>query len=238
MAEPATGAAVSEPLDRPVWHALNGPQSGLAVVSGAAVRLDPGYGPFAAARDRDGKAQAALADVLQGPADEIWLVETDEWPVPPGLVLVRKALLLQMVLEGTAPQLPDDSRIELLGEGDAAEMHALAHATRPGPWSTLTQRYGPFYGIKREGRLLAMAGERMRPAQGLAEVSGVCTAPEARGEGLATLLMRRVMAGLAARGDRPFLHTYADNAKAIALYETLGFRARREMVLTMLRRAE
>jgi predicted GNAT family acetyltransferase len=117
-------------------------------------------------------------------------------------------------------------------------MHALAHATRPGPWSALTHRYGPFYGIKREGRLLAMAGERMRPAQGLAEVSGVCTAPEARGEGLATLLMRRVMAGLMARGDRPFLHTYADNAKAIALYETLGFRARREMVLTVLRRAE
>jgi ribosomal protein S18 acetylase RimI-like enzyme len=229
---------VIELLDRPIWHALNGPQSGLAAVSGAAVRLDPRYGPFAAARDRDGEAQRALADTLQGPADEIWLVETDEWPVPPGLALVRTAPLLQMVFEGTPPRAPEDSRIALLGEGDAAGMYALAHATRPGPWSTLTHRYGPFYGVRREGRLLAMAGERTRPAQGLAEVSGVCTAPEARGEGLATLLMRRVMAGLAARGDRPFLHTYADNAKAIGLYETLGFRARREMVLSVLSRAE
>jgi ribosomal protein S18 acetylase RimI-like enzyme len=221
-----------------VWNSLVGLQSGLAVASGAAVRIDPGYGPFAAARDPDEEAQAALAGLVRGPGDEIWLVEAEEWRAPPGLAIVRTAPLLQMIFEGVPEECPEDSRIELLGESDAAAMYALAHATRPGPWSTTTHRYGPFYGVKRDGRLLAMAGERTRPARGLAEVSGVCTDPAARGEGLATLLMRWVMAGFAARGDRPFLHTYADNAKAIALYETLGFRARREMVVTVLRRAE
>jgi ribosomal protein S18 acetylase RimI-like enzyme len=229
---------VIEPLDRPVWHALKGPQSALAVASGAAARLDPQYGPFAGARDRGDEAHRALGLLLDNPADEIWLVETDDWPIPPGLRLARQASVLQMVFHGPEPQVPEDNRIVLLDERDAADMRALALATKPGPWSTQTHRYGPFYGVKRDGRLLAMAGERMRPAPGLAEVSGVCTAPEARGEGLATLLMRRVMAGLAARGDRPFLHSYADNAKAIALYETLGFRARREMVLTVLNRTE
>jgi ribosomal protein S18 acetylase RimI-like enzyme len=228
---------VIEPLDRPVWHALTGPQADLAVASERAVRLDPAYGPFAAARDRRDAAQAALGRLVEGQSD-VWLVETDEWPLAPGLRFVRGASLLQMVFTGPALELPEDGRIELLSEGDAGDMRKLALATKPGPWAAQTHRYGPFYGVKRDGRLLAMAGERMRPAPGLAEVSGVCTVPEARGEGLATLLMRRVMAGLAARGDRPFLHTYADNAKAIALYETLGFRARREMVLTVLRREE
>lgn len=226
-----------QPLDRPVWHALNGPQSGLAIASGAAVRMDLAYGPFAAARDRSDEAQAALTALVDDPADEIWLVEADGWPVPPGLRVVREAALSQMVFEGPTPELADDGRIELLDERDAAAMRELALATKPGPWSTRTHRYGPFYGVKRDGRLLAMAGERMRPAAGIAEVSGVCTAPEARGEGLARVLMKRVMAGFAARGDRPFLHTYADNAKAIAIYQALGFRARREMVLTVLTRA-
>lgn len=225
-------------LDRPVWHALNGPQAGLAIASGAAVRIDPAYGPFAAARDEGDEARDALGALVDGPADEIWLVEPDGWRAPRGLRVVRQAALLQMVFEGPAPELPEDERIELLDERDASSMRDLALATRPGPWSTRTHRYGQFYGVRREGRLLAMAGERMRPAAGLAEVSGVCTAPEARGEGLAKVLMRRVIAGFFARGDRPFLHTYADNTKAIAIYHALGFRARREMVLTVLTGAE
>ena len=83
-----------------------------------------------------------------------------------------------------------------------------------------------------------MAGERMRPALGLAEVSAVGTAPDRQGRGLAGRLIRRVMAGFAARGDTPFLHSYAYNTHAIRLYESLGFRARRELVVTVLGRAE
>jgi predicted GNAT family acetyltransferase len=79
-----------------------------------------------------------------------------------------------------------------------------------------------------------MAGERMRPAPGFAELSGVCTWPQFRGRGYAGRLTRRVLAGFVARGDTPFLHSWADNFGAIALYETLGFRIRRELVLTVL----
>ncbi|MEQ1542687.1 MAG: GNAT family N-acetyltransferase, partial [Novosphingobium sp.] len=84
------------------------------------------------------------------------------------------------------------------------------------------------------GRLAAMAGERMLPGPGLGEVSGVCTWPEFQGQGFAASLIRRVMAGIAARGEVPFLHSYAGNARAIGLYETLGFRVRCEMVVTVL----
>ena len=46
--------------------------------------------------------------------------------------------------------------------------------------------------------------------------------------------MLHVMAGFRARGDGPYLHTYADNAGAIALYHQLGFRERRVMTLTVM----
>ncbi|MFN5778529.1 MAG: GNAT family N-acetyltransferase, partial [Novosphingobium sp.] len=198
------------------------------------VRIDPRYGPCAAARDRSDAAQAALAATLSGPDDTIWLVEREEWPAPPGTRVVRLAPLLQMVAESPAPLRADDGPFVALGASDVAEMTDLALATEPGPWGPLTHQYGQFWGIREEGRLLAMAGERMRPAPGLAEVSGVCTWPDQRGRGLAGALIRRVMADQVGRGDVPYLHSYAGNVSAIRLYESLGFRAEREMVATVL----
>ncbi|MGL1604082.1 GNAT family N-acetyltransferase, partial [Vibrio parahaemolyticus] len=72
----------------------------------------------------------------------------------------------------------------------APAMTALALATKPGPWGPETWRYGAFYGVRHEGRLIAMAGERLRPSAGVTEVSGVCTDPEFRGRGLAGRLIR------------------------------------------------
>lgn len=221
------------PLDRPVWSALTNGQADLAVTTGAAVRIDPAYGPFAAARDTSAEAQAALVATLRGPEDRIGVVERAAWPAPPGTRVLGGGDLVQMVFEGPGPDAPDDPRIELLGEGDAGEMASLALATEPGPWSSCTHRYGPYYGIRIGGRLASMAGERMR-LPGLAELSGVSTWPEFRGQGLAAALVRRVVRGFVARGDTPFLHCYAANVGAVALYEKLGFRVRAPMTFTIL----
>lgn len=222
-------------LERPVWNCLHGRQAALAVATGAAVRIDPRYGPFAAARDQSDAAQRALTALLTGPDDTLWLVEPDSWPAPPGTRVVRSADLLQMIAEHPQPPLPDDGAFLALGDADVAEMTALALATEPGPWGPLTHRYGQFDGLRDPaGRLLAMAGERMLPAPGLAEVSGVCTWPDQRGQGLAGRLIRRVMAEQVARGDVPYLHSYAGNASAIRLYESLGFKPVRTMVATVL----
>lgn len=225
---------MNHPLDRPVWNMLNGPMARLAQGEGGALRIDPRYGPFAAARDRSPEAQSALAGLLADDDDRVWLVEPEPWPAPPALKVVRTAELLQMVAEKPAALEPGDEAAEPLAEDDVAEMTALALATEPGPWGSLTHRYGRFYGLRDGDRLAAMAGERMRPAEGFAEVSGVCTWPEYRGRGYAARLIRRVMAGLVERGDAPFLHSYAANTGAIALYERLGFRARRTLIVTIL----
>lgn len=220
-------------LDRPVWHALTTSQADFAVATGAAVRIDPAYGPFAAARDAGDEAQAALAATLKGPQDRIGLVEREAWPVPPGTTALGGGDVVQMVYSGRAPKQADDPRIELLKERDASRMAALALATEPGPWSSATHRYGNYYGIRIGGKLAAMAGERLRlPA--LAEVSGVATWPQYRGQGLASALVRRVVRGIIERGEEPFLHCYAANAGAVAMYEALGFKVRARLAFTIL----
>ena len=221
-------------LDHQVWNMLHGRLAHLAQGAEAAKRIDPRYGPFAAARDRGNEAQAALAMLFTGPEDRLWLVEPEAAPAPPGCHVEGARELVQMVADGDAPDDEPDPDIIALTEADAPEMAGIALATEPGPWGSLTHRYGQFYGIRIDGRLAAMAGERMLPAPGLAEVSGVCTWPEYRGQGLARRLIKRVMAGQRARGDTPYLHSYAHNKGAIGLYSSLGFRIRRPMVATIL----
>lgn len=224
---------MSHLLDRPVLNALSTRQAHLAVVTGAAVRIDPDYGPFAAARDAGVEAQAALVATLDGQDDRIGVVERAAWPAPSGARVLGGGDLVQMVFEGPAPDITVDPRIELLGEADVHEMAALAHATEPGPWGSKTHRYGDYFGIRIDGRLASMAGERMR-LPGLAELSGVSTWPEFRGRGLAAALVQHVVRGFLARRDTPFLHCYAANAGAVALYEKLGFRIRAGMTFTIL----
>lgn len=223
------------PLDRPVWSMLTGRQAYLAEGDARAVRIDCGYGPFGAAADRGAGAQAALAALV--PKDgELWIVEGAPWPVPLGTREVKRAVLAQMVAEGLPPLARDgEPAMVSLSDVDAPEMAALADHAQPGPWGPTTHRYGPFFGIREDGRLLAMAGQRML-MPGMAEVSGVATWEDCRGRGYARALIGHVMRAMAARGERPFLHSYADNAGAIALYESLGFRIRRPVHVLVIAR--
>ena len=223
---------MSHPLDRPVWTALTGRQSGFAAGNAQALRYRPEINLLAAAVDDSPEALAALA-ALVPPGGKIATVEGAETPVPPGLVVAKQAMLVQMVADNPAPPEPIDYLD--LGDPDAPEMLALATLTEPGPYVEATHRLGEFIGIRADGQLIAMSGERMR-APGLTEVSAVCTHPDWRGRGLAGKLMRVVMARIVARGEAPFLHSYATNAGAIALYEKLGFRVRREVIATFLER--
>jgi predicted GNAT family acetyltransferase len=96
---------------------------------------------------------------------------------------------------------------------------------------------GTYLGIRRDGALVAMAGERLHPP-GWTEISAVCTDPAFRGEGLATRLMHAVAYGIRERGETPFLHAAAGNTGAIRLYESLGFRLRRRTAFAAARAPE
>ena len=115
------------------------------------------------------------------------------------------------------------------------DMLDLVQSTRPGPFRRRTIELGTYLGIRRDGTLIAMAGERMHPP-GWSEISAVCTDPEFRGEGLASRVMLAVVEVIRRRGDLPFLHAAADNTSAIRLYENLGFTHRREAVFQAVQR--
>jgi predicted GNAT family acetyltransferase len=219
------------PLDRPIWRALTGRQAGYALGDGRALRFDPDYGAFAAAADDSAESLAALGALI--PAEgSIILMEAGVTPVPSDAAIAQQAPCVQMITDCLTP---GETNFEIvpLTEADAPEMLALATLTKPGPFFTRTHRLGNFVGVKERGRLVAMAGERMKPP-GFTEVSGVCTHPDYRRLGLAAGLMRVVAAAILARGETPFLHSYASNTGAIALYETLGFTFRSAMTMMAL----
>lgn len=222
------------PLDRPAWHALTTRQAALADGDTRAVRLKPDYGVFIAAADRSPASLAALA-ALVPPEGEVGMVEAAaDWPRVPGVTTEIRSVC-QMVSVRPPAGVPAPFEIVDLSDADGPEMFDLATLTRPGPYRRLTHRLGDFVGVKENGRLIAMAGERMK-LPGFTEVSAVCTLPDHRGRGLAGALMRVVMAGIVARGETPFLHVFPDNVGAIGLYETLGFARRADMTLTVLTR--
>lgn len=220
-------------LDRPVWASLlHAPQ--LAEGGDLARRYRRDVNLFACARDDDGASLAALASLV-GAGEAIYLAQVPPVQVPPGLQLMRSAQGVQML--ALRPIAPEDGQeaVVVLGDADAPEMLALAQLTEPGPFLPRTHTMGRFVGVRIQGRLAAMAGERMRFA-GATEVSGVCTHPDFRGRGLARRLSSVVAHAIQQRGDQAFLHAWVTNRAAIALYEGLGFQTRTEVQVAVLAR--
>jgi len=223
----------SHPLDRPVWNGLTTRQAHLAVGDPTtALRFVPEINVFGGTPDNTPDQLTALGALT--PADGgVAIVERHRIVPPRSLIAMIQDPVHQMAAARIAA--PDEDQcIVPLGDADAAEMRALAELTQPGPFYARTHEMGEFVGIRENGRLIAMTGERMR-VPGFTEISAVCTHPDARGRGLAAKLMRVVAAKIVARGEQLFLHVYPHNKSAIAVYEKLGFRHRADMQLTVLR---
>jgi predicted GNAT family acetyltransferase len=190
---------------------------------------------FASACDDTSAALHALADLVQ-PGARVFVLQVPEIVVPSDLVTIKAAKGVQMIATRQVQAAGADEDIVELTAADAAEMLALATLTEPGPFLTRTHTMGVFRGIRIDGRLAAMAGERFR-FPGHTEVSGVCTHPDFRGRGLARRLSTAVAAGIESRGERPFLHAWKTNRPAVSLYESLGFAMRAEVDVKVLARA-
>lgn len=218
-------------LDRPVWASLvHQPHWGQG--DERARRFKADINRFAATPGEGVQSQAALTQLVQPGDDFVYLLQVPRITVPPGLEAVKEAPGVQMV---ATRRLDIDDGPQLLGDADAADMLALATLTEPGPFLARTHTMGRFIGIRVDGRLAAMAGERMR-FPGHVEVSGVCTHPDFRGRGLARRLSAAVTAAIQRRGEQPFLHAWTTNTAAIALYESLGFVVRTAVNVAALKR--
>ena len=221
-------------LDRPIWHALVTRHAHFAVGAPPALRYRADIEPFVAAAD-DSQASADAILPLVDPGESLLLIQANRATVPTGAIVETERLGVQMVANGVAFSTQPPAGAEPLGDADAADMIALAELTRPGPFRSRTHTMSQFFGIRRQGRLVAMAGERMQ-LPGYSEVSGVCSHPDWRGRGFARDLSIFIASRIVARGETPFLHAWADNVAAISLYEALGFKLRSEMPTMAIRR--
>lgn len=217
----------SHPLDDAIRAALTGPHAHLAERRGRALRYPADMSPFMALPDRPDAADWADLAALAGPGAPITLSGPVLEP-PEGWHVEMRLPLLQFV-DGGIVAAPDEEAVRLT-EADVPEMLALTALTRPGPFLKRTIEMGTYLGIRRGGRLVAMAGERLR-VPGWTEISGVCSDPGQRGQRLGTRLLLAVAAGIRARGETPFLHVLESNVDAVRLYESLGFLLRRSSTI-------
>jgi GNAT superfamily N-acetyltransferase len=212
-------------LDNIVWHTLTGPHAKFASGTGAVRRYARGFSPIVAFSDPADPDFAALAPLFD-PGEPFYC---DGWsgPAADGWAITADTTMFKMAWHGALP--PEDEAPDAVSLGDAHREQAmsLATLTRPGPFGPRTIELGDYFGIVEDGRLVAMAGERMH-ADTLREISGVCTHPDFQGRGHARRLMRKLVRRQMLRGETPFLHVMRDNETARALYERMGFRVYRE----------
>jgi ribosomal protein S18 acetylase RimI-like enzyme len=231
------------PLENVIWQALTTRQSEFADAYGEARRFKREVTSLTAFQEPSNEGYASLAGLVGAGGTAALFLENPYEPRD-GWSVVGGAPLLQMVCETGCDSagIRRDSfeavhsfEIIRLGTQDSPEMIELTALTKPGPFGKRTHELGTYLGIRCDGKLVAMAGERLK-VPGYSEVSAVCTHPEHTGKGYAQVLMSRIVAGIRSRGETAFLHVRADNTRAIGVYEKLGFGTRWRGHYVVLRR--
>jgi predicted GNAT family acetyltransferase len=223
-------------LDRPIWSALTTMQAHLGQGDALARRYHPDVAPFAALAAETPAAYEALHQLLR-PHEQVALLSAEPMGPVDGLQTTHVGVIHQMIAPRRETESTDNQEVIRLGQADANDMLDLVQKTRPGPFGKRTVEMGNYIGIRHRGRLIAMAGERMR-IEGYVEISAVCVDDDHRGKGHARRLVKVLQREIQQRGEIPFLHVFSDNISAIQLYERLGFQLRRTFQLNRIGHAD
>ena len=221
------------PLDHPIWSALTTRQHALAEGDALARRYPSAIAPFAAIVDMSPQSFAALGALMS--RSEVAVLFTPDPVAPPAEFKILLAETAEQMIGMPAESSLPGVEAVTLGVDDAPAMVELTELTKPGPFTLRTHELGTFLGIRIDGQLVAMAGERMKPAN-YTEITAVCVHPSHRGRGYGQILLGAIARQIAARGEIPFLHVFSNNASAIALYRRQGMEIRRRLYVTVLQR--
>ncbi|MEB0250069.1 MULTISPECIES: GNAT family N-acetyltransferase [unclassified Mucilaginibacter] len=214
-------------LDNPIYNALVTGSKHLDVGDSDATYFQRDVAPFAGLAGVTEDNFAALRDMVPDNGPYVFF-STDEIKFPEQWQVVKTFEMKQMVYDGPVPAHQSAQNITDLGEGHIPEMLALTELTAPGPFLQRTIEFGEYTGIFAEGKLVAMAGQRMQPLP-YVEISAVCTHPDHLGKGYAGILLNEQIKRIMAAGKTPFLHVLADNP-AIRVYQRVGFKNRTDIL--------
>jgi ribosomal protein S18 acetylase RimI-like enzyme len=231
-------------LDNPFWNALGGEHAAFAICTVLARRYPADIVPFAGLQHGRTEALAELRELLE--MEELIYVTGEELSGCSGIQFLGQLPTWQMTYSESGatqfaahrddhPEIGERIIIERMTGADAPAMVALTDVAFPGYFRPRTYVMGSYYGIRVDGQLIAMAGERVA-LPGIREISGICTHPAHTGRGYAGHLIKRILSEHAAAGLSTFLHVGTSNERAIALYERFGFVKRRRIIFHRLRR--
>ncbi|HPG12772.1 MAG TPA: GNAT family N-acetyltransferase [Chitinophagaceae bacterium] len=228
---------MSHVLDNMIWHAITTGNSNIATVKDGVGVYREDIAPFAGIETLNEDSFDKLYNLIPAGRriavaydDELDLDETRWEPM-------RHMDVTQMVCDDL-PKVFTTANSELilpLTDEHIPQMLELTALTKPGPFFQNTILFGNYFGIFVDGRLAAMAGQRMHPLPYM-EVSAVCSHPDFRGKGYAKAVMLHVMKIIAENGFIPFLHVLTENAGAIKLYESIGYSTRKRFSIDMIRK--
>lgn len=221
-------------LDHPAWNSLTTYHARFAVGTDLAKRYPADIGIFGGIADH---SEAALRDLAQivAPGETVIINGVAPGDDLPGWTEVSLVVFNQMICE-QAPDVPNSPETILeMGAADVPDILHLVELTRPGAFFQRTIELGRFIGLRHDGQLIALAGERYH-VPGYHEISAVCTHPDFQGRGYARLLVSELVAGHQRRGEISFLSVFVENIRAFSVYEKLGFRTRVERQVPLIQR--
>lgn len=248
------------PLDNPAWWALNSLQASFAIGDELARRYRPDILPFAAVADASAEAARDL-DALIKEGEHFFLIGGLP-SLPRGWTVEAELPCAQMIRPEGTLVMTGGPEIVSLGETDREEMYELINIVQPGYYKRDTPLLGEYFGIRQEGKLVAMAGERVRmagqdemrrgpqeemglggrsraAAQGqmkFCELSAIGTLPGYTGRQYAQYLIAQLCRRHVETEARSYLHVLKTNERAIRLYELMGFIHRRDITFWKIRK--
>jgi len=213
-----------EKLDNPVWYSLSETHKDISINYHNVKFYDPVYCPFGGFIENNNVA--SQIDEYSKLINHFFVV--GEKPLFSGKILLKNELIcLQMILEKRI-EINIVEKIIELDDTLAEVLSSLVNEVQPGYFKKKTNLMGNYFGVIKEGKLVAVTGERMK-MKGFTEVSAVVTHPFYTGKGFAKQLVAHTANKIFDENKTPYLHVAETNFDAIRLYEKLGFKTRRKM---------
>jgi ribosomal protein S18 acetylase RimI-like enzyme len=225
---------VEDLLYNPVYNALLSGDAHLSLGTDTVKYFDEEVSPFAGFHHQYEKGFEELYNLLP-PGRKILYANPQQINEPRDWKILVEIKGLQFLFTEKTIECKQHFELIPLTENNVDEMVELATLTKPGPFGTRTIEFGHYHGIFEKGKLVAMTGQRLH-VDNYTELSAVCTHPDHLGKGYAAALMQHQLQLILSHGQIPFLHVRADNSRAIALYERLGFKVNREMNFYFMKR--
>lgn len=216
-------------LDNPVWFSLSETHQKHSIGYEHVKFYHPDYCPFGGFTNQDTSNPCAAYSQLCNP---FFIV--GEQPMLPDFLRIEKELICLQMVVSTKVEIATTEEILPLTTTHSDALFQLVNQVQPGYFRNKTFLLGDYFGIFKNGKLIAAAGERMKMNR-FTEVSAIVTHPDHTGKGYAGQLTAHVVNKIFDEGKLPFLHVVNTNQRAIALYEKLGFITRRNISFWLIR---